>query len=120
MEYPPNFQRDDFDMALFYLKDKVEGTAIISLGSDELLPVCSAEFAKAHPVETAKDLQPLRLLHDAAWRDHWQLWLDHAGFTAVDASKGSVFSIYSLALQAAIDGSTEGTKSELQSLMRTS
>src|SRR3546814_14269083 len=100
MEYPPNFQRDDFDMALFYLKDKVEGTAIISLGSDELLPVCSAEFAKAPPAETAKDLHPLRLLQDAAWPDPWHLCLAHAGFRAVALWKGTTFSYHTLPFQA--------------------
>lgn len=101
MEYPPNFQRDDYDMAFFYLKGPVENATIISLGHDQLFPVCSAAFAHDHPIKTAADLQPLQLLHDAAWRHHWQLWLDYTHFTAIDASKGPVFSIYSLAMQAA-------------------
>jgi LysR family glycine cleavage system transcriptional activator len=74
------------------------------LGKDELLPVCSPALVSRQPLETENDLCSQKLLHDAMWRNHWQLWLDHAGFTSVDASAGSVFSIFSLAMQAAIDG----------------
>lgn len=105
LEYPPNFRRDDFDMAFFYLEDPApsSGELIIPLGKDELLPVCSPALIAGQRFETENDLSKQRLLHDAMWRDHWQLWLDHAGFTSVDASAGSVFSIFSLAMQAAID-----------------
>jgi LysR family glycine cleavage system transcriptional activator len=106
LEYPPNFRRDDFDMAFFYLEDLASssGELVIPLGKDELLPVCSPALVSRQPLETENDLCSQKLLHDAMWRNHWQLWLDHAGFTSVDASAGSVFSIFSLAMQAAIDG----------------
>lgn len=105
LEHPPNLQRDHFDMAFFYLSKDARSSTTLSLGPDKLLPVCSPAFAqKAGSLKTAQDLQSQRLLHDASWRHHWQLWLDFAGFASVDASRGSVFSIYSLALQSAIDG----------------
>ncbi|MEO6986340.1 MAG: LysR family transcriptional regulator [Paralcaligenes sp.] len=105
LEHPPNFQRDNFDMAFFYMDKKAMGPTIISLAPDELLPVCSPTLLKkANLFKGTLDLRSLPLLHDVTWRHHWQSWLDFAGFIAVDAAKGPVFSIYSLALQSAIDG----------------
>src|SRR5690606_32849531 len=45
-----------------------------------------------------------RLLHDTVWRDYWRIWLDSAGMTSLDVSKGPALSLYSMALQAAING----------------
>ena len=51
-----------------------------------------------------EDLSRHTLLHDAVWRDDWALWLNKANVSSVDPKKGPAFSLYSLALQAAIDG----------------
>ncbi|MBV2181880.1 MAG: LysR family transcriptional regulator [Castellaniella sp.] len=105
MEEPPNFRREPFDLALFYVDRDVEGSRRIPLGKDELVPVCAPALLDGDrlPLEPAR-LRSMRLLHDSVWRDYWQRWLDAAGVPAVDASKGSEFSLYSLALQAAIGG----------------
>ncbi|HUG56780.1 MAG TPA: LysR substrate-binding domain-containing protein [Candidimonas sp.] len=102
-EYPPNFRREPFDLALFYTDKELEGVTRIPLGKEELLPVC-APSVLPNGRASAADLQSARLLHDTVWRDYWPLWLDFAEIPFVDVSKGSEFSLYSMALQAAIDG----------------
>src|SRR5690606_23093854 len=51
-----------------------------------------------------KDWTSLRLLHDTAWRDYWARWLAASGTQGINPSTGAEFSLYSMALQAAIDG----------------
>lgn len=102
-EYPPNFRREPFDLALFYTDKEIDGVTRIPLGKEELLPVCAPSVLKSGRASEI-ELKSARLLHDTAWRNYWQLWLDSAGMTSVDATKGSEFSLYSMALQAAVDG----------------
>jgi LysR family glycine cleavage system transcriptional activator len=102
-EYPPNFRREPFDLALFYTDKEIEGVTRILLGKEELLPVCAPSLLRKG-LATEMDLKSVRLLHDTVWRDYWRIWLDFAGMTSIDASKGSEFSLYSMALQAAING----------------
>jgi LysR family glycine cleavage system transcriptional activator len=44
------------------------------------------------------------LLHDAAWDDDWERWLAFVGAEQIPARRGPVFSLYSVALQSALDG----------------
>ena len=44
------------------------------------------------------------LLHDTTWRDHWEAWLDFAGLPGIDTRAGPAFSLYGLAVEAALDG----------------
>jgi LysR family glycine cleavage system transcriptional activator len=44
------------------------------------------------------------LLHDAVWRRDWQQWLAFVGLTGVEAQRGPSFSLYALALEAALAG----------------
>lgn len=105
MEEPPNFRRAPFDLALFYLDRAVEGSRCIPLGGEELIPVCAPALLDGEPLPLdPQRLRSMRLLHDSVWRDYWQRWLDYAGIEVADASKGSEFSLYSLALQATIGG----------------
>lgn len=50
------------------------------------------------------DLVAHPLLRDTTWADDWQLWLKAAGAAGVAAGEGPAFSLYSLAIQAALDG----------------
>ena len=103
LEQPPNFRREAFDLAFFYANHNAEGIRRIGLGQDELFPVCAPSLLQAQNAQ-GKDWTSLRLLHDTAWRDYWALWASAAGITGLNTSTGAEFSLYSMALQAAIDG----------------
>ena len=83
--------------------------------SDRLLsavvtPVCSARLRDgAHPLVGPDDLRHHLLLHDDTTyfddsRPDWQVWLDAAGVSGIDATRGPRFSHSALALDAATDG----------------
>lgn len=66
------------------------------------MPVCAPGLLarRARPQALAGQT----LLHDATWRDDWAAWLRHAGAGGIDPSRGPVFSLYSLAVAAAVAG----------------
>ncbi len=103
MERPPTRQDADWDIALFYREGAVAAPDR-GLPADAILPVCAPGLA-AGLNDPAVDLARLTLLHDAVWRGDWARWLAHAGIgLAVDAGRGPAFSLYSLALDAALAG----------------
>ncbi|RTQ34612.1 LysR family transcriptional regulator, glycine cleavage system transcriptional activator [Variovorax sp. YR750] len=121
LEQPPNFRREPFDLGLFYARagERIEtdaGAQAIPLVRDRLLPVCSPRLRQ--PLPSGRPRPPEDLiellernggLHDTVWRDDWQRWLQavRPGTTAAEAealAAGPDFSLYSLALQAALDG----------------
>ncbi|SDR55981.1 transcriptional regulator, LysR family [Rhizobiales bacterium GAS191] len=118
LEQPPSFVREPYDLAVFYLGEErqaqIERNAQIErpshvelrpLAADTLFPVCSpALVGKGKTRLPLASLSRFVLLHDGTWRDHWALWLDFAGAAGIDARKGPSFSLYSLALEAALDG----------------
>lgn len=106
LEEPPNFRRDLYDLALFFVDTVDAGTEAITLSHDSLYPVCSPKFLtdKSAPT-TPSGLDSAKLLHDSVWRDDWPQWLRFAGVTGVDPNQGATFSLYYLALQATLDGS---------------
>lgn len=70
-----------------------------------LFPVCSPDLvASGHTLRGPSDLNEEILLHDSVWHDDWARWMRQAGAGDVDPAKGTTFSLYSLALQVAIDG----------------
>lgn len=104
MEQPPDPRRDPHDLALFYRDPAALPAGALTLGPDALLPVCTP--AVAGRLAAVTDLAGATLLHDAVWRDDWRRWLgfiDAAG--VVDPTRGPSFSLYSLALDAALAGS---------------
>lgn len=101
MEQPPDTRRDRYDLSLFYL-DEAPASAL-ALGPDAILPVCTPAIAAR--LKTTADLASETLLHDAVWRSDWARWLDSVGARkAVDAGRGPAFSLYALALDAALSG----------------
>ena len=106
LERPPSFSREPYDIAIFYLDDETpQGAVARSLGADEMFPVCSPSLLPRRTKSLALEALPsLTLLHDTTWRSDWEVWLGHAGVTGVDARGGPTFSLYSLAVEAALDG----------------
>ena len=104
MEEPPNFKREPFDMGLFYLDAPRKDVRTIALAKDHLLPVCAPKILKTLRVKGKIRLHGHPLLHDTVWDDDWARWLDATSMHEVDATTGPQFSLYSMALQAALDG----------------
>ncbi|OIQ99913.1 glycine cleavage system transcriptional activator [mine drainage metagenome] len=103
MEEPPNFKREPFDMGLFYLDAPRKDVRTVALAKDHLLPVCTPKILKTLRVKGKIRLHGHPLLHDTVWDDDWARWLDATSMHEVDATTGPRFSLYSMALQAALD-----------------
>ena len=121
LEQPPNFRREPFDLGLFYARagehiESAAGAQAIPLVRDRLLPVCSPRLREPLPSGRPRTLEDLAELlqrsgglHDTVWLDDWRRWLQavRPATTAAEAealAAGPDFSLYSLALQAAVDG----------------
>lgn len=96
--------RGDVDMAIRYGQGNWAGTESEFLLSEELYPVCSPELLeRGPPLETPQDLANHTLLHDDMVID-WAHWLEAAGVTGVDASRGPYFQHSYLTTDAALRG----------------
>ena len=121
LEQPPNFRREPFDLGLFYARggehiEAAVGAQAIALARDRLVPVCSPRIqqtlqsGRPRPLDDLVDvLARCGGLHDTVWRDDWTRWLQavRPGTSALEAdalAAGPHFSLYSLVLQAAVDG----------------
>lgn len=106
LETAPDLAREPYDAALFYAAGAPADLDARLLARDAIAPVCSpALLAGPEALRAPGDLARVSLLHDSVWRDDWRQWLGAAGFrAAIDPSKGPSYSLYSLVLQAALDG----------------
>lgn len=105
-----NFQRDDFDAAIRLGSGHWFGLEAVKLYDESVTPMCSPRLlegpdALKHP----DDLRKHALLHNHSMdydpdAPTWEKWLEAAGTTGVDASRGTHFSLPDHGLQAAIDG----------------
>lgn len=103
MEEPPNFKREPFDMGLFYLDAPRKDVRIVALAKDHLFPVCSPKILKTLKARGKTSVNGQPLLHDMVWDRDWARWLGAASMHDVDPTTGPRFSLYSMALQAALD-----------------
>lgn len=105
LEEPPDFRREPFDLALFFASSPQAGAVSHVLTGDALTPVCSpALLVGDDPLAIPEDIAKHTLLHDAMWNTDWEQWLDAAGVSGEFNTSGPTFSLYSLAVQAAVDG----------------
>ena len=102
LEEPPDFRREPFDLAIFFVADGAGPGRKRVLGRDRIYPVCSPEIARR--LKSPRDLARFPRLSDATWSDDWSRWSSAAGIANVSANGGQVFSLFSLAVQAAIEG----------------
>ena len=104
LEELPNLNRELYDLALF-LSDVGEPDDGIELTVNTIQPVCSpALLSGGNPLNKIADLDNHILLHDAKWKDDWSRWLAVSAEILIDPMQGPSYSLYSLAVQAAIDG----------------
>jgi LysR family glycine cleavage system transcriptional activator len=96
--------RDAVDVAIRSGLGAYPGLYVELLLTEELFPVCSPELLKGRvPLRRPADLARHTLLHDET-RTEWSLWLQAVGAKGIDTSRGPSFSLWELALQAAVAG----------------
>ena len=98
-------ERRDFDVWIAFT-DRVDKTLHVkTLFEETLIPVCSPDFLKiqGQPREPA-DLHGWPLLYDLHWTTYWSHWFAHHGAGEADLSQASGFRLYSMMVQAAVEG----------------
>lgn len=105
MERPPTAQDGGFDLALFYRPADADDACAFAFPEDMLAPVCAPGLVEKEGQDIRSALHGRTLLHDAVWRDDWARWMRQTGIAGIDASRGPSFSLYALALDAALCGS---------------
>lgn len=105
-----DFKRDSIDIALRYGGGDYPGLVADHLLPEFAVPVCSPKLQQGeHPLIKPEDLQYHTLLH-IQWKieneaaPNWRMWLRAAGLEHIDADRGLIFSMESMAAQAAIEG----------------
>jgi LysR family glycine cleavage system transcriptional activator len=100
-----DFVTRDYDIGLRYTDGRHPGLRVDLLLEEEIFPVCSPALLQgARPLRRPEDLSGQTLLYDVHWQDDWRLWLTAAGFADLRPRQESRFTLYSMALQAAIRG----------------
>jgi LysR family glycine cleavage system transcriptional activator len=105
-----DFSREDFDLSVRYGRGNYPGLHSELCLPVEVFPVCSPALMRGeHPLLTPADLKHHTLLHDdSTYTDvsnpNWAMWLEHAGVTGIDATRGPSFWPSHLVINAAIDG----------------
>ncbi len=105
-----DFHRDDFDAAIRLGSGQWLGLEAIELFDETVTPMCSPRLLEGpNAIRSPDDLSKHVLLHNHSMdydpeAPTWETWLEAAGATGVDASRGTHFSLPDHGLQAAIDG----------------
>jgi LysR family glycine cleavage system transcriptional activator len=87
---------------VFFVHDAPPGCRMLAIGEDTIFPVCTPELTRT--LACPADLATLPLLRDTTWSGDWDCWLAAADAPGVPAGAGPAFSLYSMAVQAALDG----------------
>lgn len=101
MEAPPNLAREPFDLTLFYSSAPL-GDDEIEVCKDRIFPVCAPEIAAR--LTSLSDLNHETLLHDGAWANDWDMWLNAQPGGGSISRTGVVHSLFSVALEEARHG----------------
>ena len=97
--------RRDFDVWIPFTDRVSETLHAETLFEETLTPVCSPAFLKARGRPQAPaDLHDWPLLYDLHWTTYWSHWFEHHGARAADLSQASGFRLYSMMIQAAVEG----------------
>lgn len=96
METPPDLKTEPYDMTIFFSEDTADRSV------DELCPVAAP--AVAEQLKKVTDLRDHCLLHDTHWAGDWQTWLDGSSTTDVGTTSGTSYTLYAMAIDAAVRG----------------
>lgn len=99
-----DFAREDIDIAIRHSDGNEPGLDVTRLYTEELFPVCSPGLLLGkNAIQKPSDLAHHTLLH-LDNRQDWTKWLDLAGVTNADLSRGTVLNQASMVIDAAVDG----------------
>jgi LysR family glycine cleavage system transcriptional activator len=93
-----------FDIALRYGSGRFGYLDCVKLFDDELFPVAAPALLERTPVTRYSDLFAFTALQDKSWASDWKLWFDAAGVVAPRSWQFTSFTLYSMALSAAVAG----------------
>lgn len=100
-----DFETENVDLAIYYGEGHHPELRVIELMSEELTPVCSAEYADRYGLrESATGLDACVLLHDsspwpnAQYFSEWSTWANWAGLNSLDVQRGCSFDRSELAV----------------------
>lgn len=99
-----DFAHEDVDIAVRHSEGAVTGLDNTKLYAEELFPVCSPKLLHGrYALHKPEDLKHQTLLH-LDHRQDWSKWLDVAGVTEANLSRGPVLNQASMIIDAAVDG----------------
>jgi LysR family transcriptional regulator, glycine cleavage system transcriptional activator len=105
-----DFAREDADIGIRFGSGSYPGLRADRLSDEAVFPVCSPKLLQGeHPLRHPRDLEHHTLIHDewraqdGTWPD-WRTWLVAAGVEGIDLTRGLRISLYSLGVQAAVEG----------------
>ena len=105
-----DFARADMDIGVRFGTGDYPGLQADRLFTETVAPVCSPKLMKGRrPLRHPRDLRHHTLIH-VDWQalgetwPTWEMWMQSAGVTGVDATRGIHFGQGVMAIQAAIDG----------------
>ena len=108
---PCDFDRDDIDISVRLSLGEHPGLHVSRIFDEEFSPVCSPSLLNGKkPLNKPEDLKHHRLLH-VDWgylslsMPDWRMWSKAVGIEALDLEHGSHFTIESMCIEAAINGS---------------
>jgi len=102
IEEPPDFRREPFDLGFFFLRESRKGCRSFALRGDVIFPACAPGIAAT--LQSPADLAAHPLLWDTTWSGDWRRWLTVAGLSNMTINEGPAFSLYGLAVHAAVEG----------------
>ena len=108
---PRDFDRDDIDISVRLSPGEHPGLHVSRIFDEEFSPVCSPGLLTgSKPLNKPEDLKHHRLLH-VDWgylslsMPDWRMWSQAVGIEPFDLKHGSHFTIESMCIEAAINGS---------------
>jgi LysR family glycine cleavage system transcriptional activator len=101
---PADFARQAIDLAITYGKGDWAGVVADKLLSIDFFPVCAPSYMRGeYPLTDIGNLRHHTLLHDADFQN-WADWLELAGVTNIDPTRGTVMDDTNVLTQAAVNG----------------
>lgn len=102
---PVDPKRRDFDVWIAFTDEVPHSLHSEKLFEETLFPVCSPALlaTRGRPREPG-DLKSWPLVYDLHWTTDWTHWFSHHGVSPADLSRASGFRLYTMVVQAAVDG----------------
>ena len=98
-------ERRAFDLWIAFTDEVQPGLEAEPLFDETLVPVCSKGFLEKHGrPQRPGDLHQLPLLYDLHWKEYWAHWFAQHRLRAPDLTTAFGFRLYSMMIQAAVDG----------------